>query len=246
MTAALLLAAAVAAGAQSPMPTAPQDGAAATNAAPPAASTDTVAASTAAAAVVVSTGGAKVAGEVKAKLTRPIRATIHAEAKDWEPVALKPGGDPEQAATAVTVKLAKVKGKYKGTATKAKSFARRHKDGADAWLVYSIFPAALERRRGHFEVRLRIVEGFVEDAKAAAVFVVDRRRGAGAGLDSFEMRERGVAYEEDFPSSGAILISALDPRPSKGARNSGALQRAAFPDKELGLVDASWSATGLK
>jgi hypothetical protein len=54
-----------------------------------------------------------------------------------------------------------------------------------------------------------------------------------------------VEFEEDSPASGAILISALDPRPSKGAVNSGSLKRGAFGDELVGLADASWSVKGL-
>lgn len=243
MSALVLLLAALAS-AQSPMPVAPQE---ALQTPPPAASTATaVAASTAAAEVAVSTGGVKVAGAApKAKLTRPIHATLHPESKDWEPLSLKPGGDPEAVETKVVLRQEKVKGKLKGAASKAKATARVHKAGDARWLVVSVWPKSLERRRLHLEVRFRIVEGFVEDAKALAVSVVDRGY-TGAGLDSDELRERGVEFEEESPEKGAIVVSALDPRPSKTARNSGTLKMAAFGDKDIGLVDASWAVVGLK
>ena len=196
--------------------------------------------------VVHSTAGFKVAGGApKAKLERPMHAVIHPDAKDWEPLSVKAGGDPYQAETKATLRQEKVKGKYKGTPSKATAIARLHKAGQDRWLVVVIFPKGLERQRLHFEVRFRIVEGFVEDAKAAIVTVVDRRPGAGAGLDSYDLRAQGVEFEEDSPESGSLLVSALDPRPSKSAFNAGSLKRAAFGDKAVGLADASWSVKGL-
>ncbi len=247
MTAALFLLLAGLASAQSPMPTAPQDAAPQNPAPPPAASTAAaVAVSSGPADVATSSGGVHVAaGAPKAKLARPIHATIHSDAKDWEPLSLKAGGDPGAAETKVVLKQEKVKGKYKGTPTKAKATALLHKAKNEAWLVVSVWPKALERRRLHLEVRLRIVEGFVEDVKAVAVSVVDRRY-SGAGMDSDDLRRRGVEFEEESAEKGQVLISALDPRPSKSAANSGALKLASFGDKDIGLVDASWSVVGLR
>ena len=245
MTSAALAAFALAltAAAQSPMPTNTEPSASAA----PAVSTAAVAASSGTAAdVVTSTGGVKIETEVKPKLARPLHAVIHAEAKDWEPVALKAGGDPFQAETKAVLRQEKVKGKYKGTSSKATASARLHKDGKyDRWLVVSIFPKALERRRMHIEARFRIVEGFVEEAKAELVSITDRRSQEGFGLDTFELRERGVEFGEASPGSGTLLISALDPRPSASALNAGALKLAAFDNALVGLVDASWSVKGL-
>jgi hypothetical protein len=241
LTAGLLLALAAAASAQSPMPY--SGDAPATSSAPAVSSAAAVAASTEA-VVAVSTEGVKVAGETKPKLTRPIRATIHRDAKDWEPLSLKAGGDPFQAENKAVLLLEKVKRKYKGQTSKAKSFARLRPGKDESWLVISVFPKALERRRGHFEVRLRIVEGFVEDVKATLVSVVDRNY-TGAGMDSDELRRRGVEFEEDSPSAGQILVSALDPKPSKTAFNAGILKEAAFAAKDVRLCDVSWSVKGL-
>ncbi|MFI5360529.1 MAG: hypothetical protein ACHQ49_01060 [Elusimicrobiota bacterium] len=240
MIPAVLTALAAAAAAQSPMP---YSGDAA---APAASSAPAVAASTEApAAVAASTEGAKIAVAEKPKLSRPMHAVIHAEAADWEPVSLKAGGDPFQVETKATLREEKVNGKYKGTASRAAASARLHKSGRDHWLVVSVFPKALERRRRHFEIRFKIFEGFVEEAKVALVTVVDRRAAAGKGLDSFELRETGVEFEEDSPASGALSIAALDPRPSKSAFNAGALKAAAFADQDAGVVNASWSVRGL-
>ncbi|MFI5349561.1 MAG: hypothetical protein ACHQ2Z_08465, partial [Elusimicrobiota bacterium] len=230
------------AAAQSPMPTNTEPSASAA----PAVSTEAVVASSGAAVdVVASTGGVKIETGVKPKLARPLHAVIHAEAKEWEPVALKAGGDPFQAETKAVLREEKVKGKYKGTSSKATASARLHKDGKyDRWLVVSIFPKELERRRMHIEARFRIVEGFVEEAKAELVSITDRRQ-SGAGLDTFELRERGVEFGEASPASGTLLISALDPRPSASALNAGALKLAAFDNALVGLADVSWSVKGL-
>lgn len=247
MIAAPLLALAVAAAAQSPMPFSGEAPAAspapvaASTAAAVAASTDTLA------NVVSSTGGVKIAGGVKAKLARPMHAEISADAKNWEPLAVRTGGDPFQAGTKAVVRQEKVRGKFKGAAIKAPSAsARLYKTGRDRWLVVRVFPKeTIEKRRIHFEVRFKIVEGLVEEAKAAVVTIVDRRPGVGAGLDAYELRARGVEFEEDSPSSGTLLVSALDPRPSKSAVNSGTLKRGSFGNTAVGLADVSWSATGL-
>ena len=243
--AALLAVFALSAGAQSPMPFSGE--APATSTAPAVSTATAVSASTeTTTAVETSTAGFKIGGGApKAKLERPMHAVIQADAKDWEPLSLKAGGDPFQAETKAILRQEKVKGKYKGTPSKAKASARLHKDGQDRWLVVSIVPKGLERQRMHFEVRLRIVEGFVEDVKGAIVTIVDRRPDAGGGLDTYDLRAQGVEFEEDSPESGALLISALDPRPSKSAFNSGTLKHAAFGNAAVGLADVSWSVMGL-
>ena len=243
----LLLAAALNAAAQSPMPY----NAAPASTPPPsissaaAVSTSTaVSASTDTANFPVTTGGFHVAGAVKAKLTRPIRAILHAEAKDWEPLSLKAGGLPELATTAAVLRQEKVKRKLKGTPSQAKATAHLIQRKDTSWLVISVFPKGLEKKRAHFEIRFRLFEGYVEDVKASLVTIVDRRSG-GALLNSDELRARGVEFEEDSPASGHVLIAALDPRPLKTARNAGTLKLAAFADKDAGLADVSWSTTGL-
>jgi hypothetical protein len=198
-------------------------------AAPPA-----VAASTAAAA----------AAPAPQKPARRLFAKISADAKGWKPLSLRAAGGAGPARTQATLRVSKVKGRDRGTPSAAKACARLHKAGDDRALVISVFPAALARRRAHVEVRFKLVEGFVEKADAALVSVTDRRRGAGAGLDSYELRARGVEFEEDSPGSGAILVSALDPRPRGGAVNAGTLKRAAFDDRDVGTADVSWSVTG--
>jgi TPR repeat protein len=244
VTAALLLALAAGAWAQSPMPYSGEPKPAPAPA--PAASTATVVAASTVTVVDTSTGGVHVGtGSPQAKLSRPIRAVLHPEAKTWEPLSLRAGGDPGQAETKAVLLIEKIHGRYKGTASKAKAIARLRRRKDDVWLIYSVFPKALERRRAHFEIRLRLVEGFVENVEASLVTVVDRHPGVGAGLDSDGLRAQGVEFEEDSPASGAILISALDPRPSKKAYNAGTLKQGAFADKNAGLADVSWAVTGL-
>lgn len=240
--AAVLLAASALA--QSPQPYMAETSSA--TAAEPSAAPPTVAASTETAVVVSS--GAHVAEAETATLTRPIHAVIHKDSANWEPVALLVGGDPGQLTTRVLLRARRrkgPKGKVVGDLTHARASARVHRTGDDRWLVISVFPRALARRRKHFEVRFRVVEGFVEEAKAALVTIVDRRRGVGEGLDSGELTRGGFAYEEEFPDSGAIVVSALDPRPSASAFNAGSLRRAYFADLEAGLAEVTWSVKGL-
>lgn len=228
-------------------------------AAPPAASTATVAASTAAVSASTATastaptdvaihgGVSRAGGAPKVKLERPMHATIEKEAADWEPIGLKAGGDPGQAENGVTLKLVKSKGKLKGEASRAKSTAALHKGKKDSqWLVVSVRPKSLEKRRTHLEVRFRLFEGFVAEVVVAAVTVTDRRRAPSKPLDSFGLREEGIEYESEQPGSGLVVVSALDPRPKPGSRNSGKVEKAEFADPDLGFVNLSWSSTGVK
>ncbi len=217
-----------------------------------AASTDAVAASTAPAAGDDSTGrGVKRAGDEpapKPKLARPMRAVIHKDARDWEPLSLREGGVPGEAQTSVALKVVKVGGRLKGENSKAKAYAAWRRGRKDSrWLVISVHPKSLERRRTHFEVRFRIVEGFVEQVEVAAVRVTDRRfvPSSKRPPDSFELRELAVEYETEKPGSGALVVAELDPRPIAGAANSGRLEKAEFADKDLGFVNLSWSVRGV-
>ena len=211
------------------------------------ASTAAVAASTEAAKPAEEGRGVKVAEEApKPRMERPMRATVHKEAVDWEPIGLKVGGDPFQAADAVTARVVKVKGRMKGVNMKSRSTARTYpgKKGS-TWLTISVRPKDLEKRRLHLEVRLRLFEGFVEEAVAAAVRVTDRRAGAGKGLDARALREQAIEFVEETAGSGLIVVSALDPRPRKDAFNAGRLEKAEFADPELGFVNLSWSTRGV-
>jgi len=192
--------------------------------------------------------GFKVGGDApKAKLSRPMHAIIHKDAVDWEPLAIRTGGIPGASENAVSLKVVKIKGRMKGESSKARSAARTHKGRKDSsWLVISLYPKALERRRAHLEVRFRIFEGYVEEVEAAAVTVTDRRKKLPAALlDSYDLRERGFEYEEERPGSGLFVVAELDPRPGGASRNSGRLEKAEFADKDIGFVNLSWSAKGV-
>lgn len=221
----------------------------------PAASTATVTASTTTVATSTSTaptdealhGGVKRAGDApKAKVSRPMHATVHKEAADWEPVGLKVSGDPGQAEDRAVLKLVKVKSALKGETSRATSSASVHKGKKDStWLVVSVRPKSLAVRREHFEVRFRLFEGFVEEVVVAAVKVTDRRKPA-KPLDTYGLREEGIEYEEELPGSAMVLVSALDPRPRKDAKNAGKVEKAEFADPDLGFVNLSWSTSGVK
>ena len=171
----------------------------------------------------------KIAGDVpKPRLKSALHVVIHPDAKDWEPLSLRAAGDPGQAESAVLLRQVKSKGKLKGVASKAKASARVVAAKHDRWLVVSVFPKALEKSRMHFEIRFRVVEGFVEDVKVEAVSVVDPRPGVGAGFDSYALRAEGIEFQEESPGSGQIAVSALDARPGKGSFNAGKLKLAEF------------------
>ncbi len=220
--------------------------------APPAASSaPAVAADTTTAAPAVSTGGVKVAGaRKKPVLKRPILAHLHRAARGWRPLSLRAGGDPERARTYVELNLPRSGPRRRGERLKATASARLYKDGDEHWLVISVFPKprdpVLARKRLHFEIRLRVVLGFVEEVRAAAVTLSGPGAARGAGLNARELDARGVAYEEDAPGSGEVLISALDPRPSWTAFNAGVLRRAAFAGRGVRLSDVSWKVRGLR
>lgn len=219
----------------------------------PAASTAAVSASTATAPAEPSEDGAtgrgfKVGGdEPKPKLRRPMHAVIHKEAVDWEPLSLRVRGVPGAATNAVALKVVRVKGRMKGENSTARSAARLRKGPKNStWLVISLYPKSLEAKRTHFELRFRLVEGFVEQVEAAAVKVTDRRRQKSSRLlDSFDLREQAIEYESEKPGSGEIAVAELDPRPGSSARNSGRLEKAEFAHKDLGFVNLSWSVRGL-
>lgn len=193
--------------------------------------------------------GFKVGGAAPAaRLKRPLHAVIHKDAVDWEPLALREGGVPGSAENSVSLKVVKIKGRMKGERSKARAFAALRKGAKDSrWLVISVHPGSLERRRTHFELRFRVFEGYVEEVQAAAVTVTDRRRlpAAPRPRDSYDLREQGVEYQEELPGSGELVVAELDPRAGAGAVNSGRLEKAEFADKDLGFVNLSWSVRGL-
>lgn len=214
------------------------------------ASTATVAASTSTAPTDEVAGhGFKVGGGApKARLARPMHAVIHKDAVDWEPLSIREGGVPGSAENAVSLKVVKVKGRMRGENSKARSAARLHKGKKDSWwLAISLYPKALEAKRTHLELRFRVVEGYVEEIEAAAVTATDRRRPpAGKLLDSYDLRDEGLEYQEERPGSGQFVVAELDPRPGSSSVNSGRLEKAEFADKDLGFVNLSWSVKGVR
>ena len=103
-----------------------------------------------------------------------------------------------------------------------------------------MYPKSLEKRRKHFEVRLRVAEGNVEQVEAALITLTDRR--AYKELDKPALRRLGVSFEEENPGSGTVSFSALDPKTGKSSWNAGRLSGAAFADADAGYADVSWSS----
>lgn len=192
--------------------------------------------------------GIHVAGEPgekpKPKPARPIRAHIPKEAKDWEPLGLKEGGAPFGGSNAATLRIVKAKGGYKGERSKAKAFARAYPVGTgETLLVLALFPKSLERKRKHFELRFRVVEGNVEKVEAALVTVTDRR--AYRDMDRVALRKAGAGFDEAFPASGLVSLAAFDPRPGRNA-NVGKLSLGEFADADAGFADLSWSLSSVE
>ena len=205
------------------------------------------AASTATASVVVSTEAA--AAQERRKLENLIKAKIHKDAADWEPVSVRAGGDPAEVKTRFSrrVKTVRVKGKQteRGEPSKATAAALVHKVKDDKMLVVSVYPDSLKRLRKHLEVRYFLVEGFLEEVKVAAVTLTDGSPKDGARLDSFGLQSQGIPFQEEFPASAEVRVAALDPRPGKAALNAATVRLAAFGDRDLGFVNLGYSVTGL-
>jgi hypothetical protein len=190
--------------------------------------------------VVSSTGTATAA--VLPKKVNPIHATIHAQARQWKPVSIQTTLAQTPTSSTVIVRQSRGKG---GISSGAKTIVTTRRTKNATWLVISIFPKALEKRRLHLEVRLRLVEGYVEEVSVLAVSVVDPRQGLGRDMNAEQLRGQGIEFQEESPSSGQLFISALETRAAKAAKNSGQLKFASFADKDLGVVMATWSATGV-
>lgn len=189
--------------------------------------------------------GVYVAGEApKPKLKRPIKAKLLPEARGWTPLSLREAGDPGQAVNRATILLKKRGKSYVGQRSKTKAWARAYGEDQEGWLVLAIYPDSLASRRKHFELRFRVVEGYLEKVEAALVTV--RRRPAPPGSDRAALRRLGVPFDEEGPASGELTLSAFDHRPGKAARNSGRLRHAAFADPFVGYVDLSWSIKGVE
>jgi hypothetical protein len=128
----------------------------------------------------------------KPRVERAVRLSIHKEAKDWEPVSLKAGGDPKSSLTGATLRLRRSKGRLKGDPSRATAFARLHEAKDESWLVVTVVPKALARRRMQIELRFRVVEGDVPDLRQGGR-LRDRR-------EAVEVRaQRGLAQVGRVP-----------------------------------------------
>jgi hypothetical protein len=215
-------------------------------AAAPATSTDT--------AVAVSSGTPEATGQgvhvgqgqPAAVLKNPITVRMHKESADWDPVGVRVGGDPGQASNSFKWRIKK----GKGQSSKATASARLHAVKDDKMLVIALYPAGLKKRGVFMEVRCLISEGWLDAAKVAAVTVHPGGAFRWGSDDSFTLAKKGVEFSEDFPSEGDLKISALNPKPGKGNRNSGKVSGADFGgnayDKDaLRVVSFSYNAAGV-
>ncbi len=193
--------------------------------------------------VTVAASASLAKAPARPKARPEIHAAIRADAKKWQPVSLLIGGDHRKIRTAISFRTMIEETKVK--TSPAEATVKLHGGPNSSWLVYSIWPKAFELKRKHVEVRLRLMESYVEEARTYVVTVTDRRTGAGAGFDSNELRRRGIEFEEVSGESGRIEIAAIDHRPSKSAKNSGRLRAVGFADRDLSHVDLSWSIVGL-
>ncbi|MBI3551672.1 MAG: hypothetical protein HY077_04080 [Elusimicrobia bacterium] len=214
----------------------------------PAASTDAAVGVSSGPAVALSTGaaeaeghGVSVAGEQpKAIFKNPIAVRLHKESADWEPVSLRVGGDPAQAANSFTRLL-----RQKRKPSKAKASARVHAFRGDTMLVISLYPDSLKKLGMHIEVRYLLVEGWLEEVKIAAVTLRAGQSFEYGAEDSFSLARKGLSFREDFPAEAEVKVSALNPRPGSGSRNGGRVKGADFGGDELGVVDFSYGTAGV-
>lgn len=188
------------------------------------------------------------AGAEAPQAARHLRARLHKEASRWTPLSVKAGEDPKRVRTTFQLKvqilMSRGKEVRRGQPTTLSAQARLHRIKDDQLLVISLHPRALRRSRKHLEVRLLLVEGYLEEAKAAVVTVTGGDIRSDDDLDFMGLRENGVSYLEEFPARGVLELSALDPYPGKLSLNAGELS-AEFGDKEIGSVDCSYSLRGV-
>ena len=212
------------------------------DAAPPAAPAAAVAGST----EDVVGHGLKVAGgeapvAVKGK---SIAVRIHKEAVDWEPVSVVVIGDAGINENSVTRKVPGARGK--GHKSAAKAVARLHPYKGDKMLVVSLYPASFKKSSVHLEVRLQIIEGYLEGASIAAITLKAGQQPVAYGAeDSFTLGRRGLEFAEDFPAEAALKISAIDSKPGKTSRNAGSVSGADFGGKELGTISFFYGTQGV-
>jgi hypothetical protein len=186
------------------------------------------------------------AAAAPAKPSAPVlHVKVPDDGKDWQPLPVKAGGIPKQVQSQAILRSVKSSGKLKGENSPARGRVALNSDKGGTWIVAGIFPEALSKSRAHFEVRLWVRKGVVENAQAALVRVMDRRPGGGEGLLAFELRDRAIDFSEETPSGGLVVISALDDRRSPKTFNAGTLSGASFASLDVGLAEVSWSVRGL-
>ncbi len=181
---------------------------------------------------------------------RPVKIHVHKEAKDWEPVSVRAGGTPGDYTTFEwDIKTTTVKGKKKsaGRRSAAKAVVRLYRAGDDKRLVISIFPKALLAQRTHVELRLLLIEGYLEKAQVVEVVAPQ----GGAYDDAAALTAKGVEFQEESPESADVRLTAVDPAPGKETFNAGRILKAEFPERrpsglpDLGVVRLEYSARGV-
>ena len=259
----VLLALSLRAFAQAPAP-------AAAPAPAPAVSTDTVQSSSATAPAVAPTAPA-VAPTAPTppapahKPVQPIQVRIHPDARDWEPVSLTAGSEPEKASThfsrrlkrhvtkkataaaatgdseaSASVESEKLVVTYKGESSRAASAARVHPAGGeDKMLIVSVYPKSLAPLRKHLEARFLIQEGYLEEVKVAAVTISPGPGVKQEDEDSYTLEKKGVAFSEDFPASAKAWVAAISLKP--GNLEAGGVERADFVNDDLRLTSFGWN-----
>lgn len=177
--------------------------------------------------------------EPKPELARPLRVKLHKEGKDWEPVSVRAGaGDALAMSTSFERRIVRKKGRR----SKAKAVARLFPKGEDKVLIVSIFPEALKKKRIHVELRMKLVEGWLEEVKVAAITA--EGEAAEEHLDSRKLKLAGIPFSEDFPAEAALSIVAIDPAGNAKAVNAGRL-KAEFGLEDLGLVSLTYKTKGV-
>lgn len=205
---------------------------------------------------------------------RPRRVStviIPREGAGWSPISVRKGGDPEALSNQAVLRIVRTKVKApaeeapppaegeepapppppkyifkeKGRPTLTKSAARSYKSGEDRWLVISIYPLSLKDARTHFELRFKIVEGFLDGVEFKAVRRPGKFDKKDLEQDSFTLRRLGEEFLEEGPSGARVAVAAMEAKPGRLGFNAGSLTGAGFGSKDLGLVNLTYQAAGV-
>lgn len=204
----------------------------------PAAAEDAALPAQSAAAVAGPDGSPSLPPPAETVVENLIRVKVHKEAKEWEPVSLRKGGDPAALKTRFTRRIIKGKGQPCG----ARAIARAHAVKDDRMLIVSIFPTCLKTLRKHLEVRYLIIEGYLEKVQAA---VVTAERGGAPDDDSALLSRRKVPYLEEFPGEGLAKLAAFSLANGEGTVNAAALSGLEFADSDVGVASLAYKVVGL-